>query len=745
MMRAMKRCAAGLVTLGVLATAATSYAAPASDGQVDKAELDRLDRQLGLARIWAEVKFFHPAMFQRAIDWDGALIKVLPEVDAASDAASYRAAIAHLLAAVGDPRTDVVPAATDGPPAAEWKTRAGNDVLVLNARLPSARDDYYATRRLARDVRPELAASRVLVVDLRGLDDDDDRLLEGILDDLPATQTWPSIASIAYQGFRSQGETNRDTYPTSWSTRSAGAPTRGTSAGPRHVVFAVDPRHTLPLEAVALWLAGHATLVSARPLDDSAAARTRRVPLPHGVVAQLRIGDVILPGGRGLSADVVVGRGEDVRARAIAIARSIAAGAAPPRGAERRSARSDDLRLVDDDDSPTTGLPSRERRVLAAFRAWAVIEYFHGTRRLDHDWDKQLLAVLPKLATVTDVQAYADALEEMLVPLYDGHSVVYRRGESRGSWTAIYWRQVEGKIVAGGLRDEAVAREAGIALGDELIRVDGVAAEAVVAGKQRTISSGNEEGRRQWAIGSVDRGLRGTTVDVEVRDSAGRSHHAALMRSYNYEDNFYAHPGPHHRILGGNVGYVNLTMLGSDEVDAMFAALGNTRAIVFDMRGYPKGTAWLIGARINSRATHALAEIRTPIVTAWNVGRDVTVRAIQRGLNTDRPVYHGKIVVLTDDRAVSAAEHLCLVFEATAGATFIGSPTFGTNGEETYVRMPGGFEMRFTGMEIFHADGRQLQQVGIQPAITVRPTLRGLRAGKDEVLDRALRYLQTGR
>ena len=52
---------------------------------------------------------------------------------------------------------------------------------------------------------------------------------------------------------------------------------------------------------------------------------------------------------------------------------------------------------------------------------------------------------------------------------------------------------------------------------------------------------------------------------------------------------------------------------------------------------------------------------------------------------------------------------------------------------------------RFTGMEIFHADGRQLQQVGIQPHITVRPTLRGLRAGKDEVLDPPLRYLATGK
>jgi hypothetical protein len=31
------------------------------------------------------------------------------------------------------------------------------------------------------------------------------------------------------------------------------------------------------------------------------------------------------------------------------------------------------------------------------------------------------------------------------------------------------------------------------------------------------------------------------------------------------------------------------------------------------------------------------------------------------------------------------------------------------------------------------------------PAITARPTLRGLRGGKDGILDRALRYLQAGR
>lgn len=35
-----------------------------------------------------------------------------------------------------------------------------------------------------------------------------------------------------------------------------------------------------------------------------------------------------------------------------------------------------------------------------------------------------------------------------------------------------------------------------------------------------------------------------------------------------------------------------------------------------------------------------------------------------------------------------------------------------------------------------HADGRQLQRVGIQPHVRVSPTIAGLCAGRDEVLER---------
>jgi hypothetical protein len=47
----------------------------------------------------------------------------------------------------------------------------------------------------------------------------------------------------------------------------------------------------------------------------------------------------------------------------------------------------------------------------------------------------------------------------------------------------------------------------------------------------------------------------------------------------------------------------------------------------------------------------------------------------------------------------------------------------------------------FSGHDVRHADGRQLQRVGLVPHIEVRPTIKGIREGRDEVLERARKFL----
>lgn len=56
--------------------------------------------------------------------------------------------------------------------------------------------------------------------------------------------------------------------------------------------------------------------------------------------------------------------------------------------------------------------------------------------------------------------------------------------------------------------------------------------------------------------------------------------------------------------------------------------------------------------------------------------------------------------------------------------------------------VPGGINIMFTGQSVKHVDGRQLQRIGLVPAIEVRPTIQGIQNGEDEVLACAINYLQ---
>jgi C-terminal processing protease CtpA/Prc len=103
--------------------------------------------------------------------------------------------------------------------------------------------------------------------------------------------------------------------------------------------------------------------------------------------------------------------------------------------------------------------------------------------------------------------------------------------------------------------------------------------------------------------------------------------------------------------------------------------------------------------------------------------------------------YKGKTVMLMDERTMSQAEHTGLFFEAANGTKFTGSPTAGANGDVTSVVLPGDISIHFTGQSVRHVDGRQLQRLGLTPDVPAAPTIAGIRAGRDEVLEKAIEYL----
>src|SRR5688572_26693653 len=96
-----------LVVVSALCSAAAAQPVP-----------DRTERLVGMAKLWAKTKFLHPYLAYKDIDWDAALVRAIPKVEAAATIDQYRAALADMLAPLGDRVTRLAaPAAVGSQPA----------------------------------------------------------------------------------------------------------------------------------------------------------------------------------------------------------------------------------------------------------------------------------------------------------------------------------------------------------------------------------------------------------------------------------------------------------------------------------------------------------------------------------------------------------------------------------------------------------------------------------------------------
>jgi C-terminal processing protease CtpA/Prc len=111
-------------------------------------------------------------------------------------------------------------------------------------------------------------------------------------------------------------------------------------------------------------------------------------------------------------------------------------------------------------------------------------------------------------------------------------------------------------------------------------------------------------------------------------------------------------------------------------------------------------------------------------------------------LEPAKPHLKAKIIFLTAGGAVSYAESYMSFIKQYKLGTIVGQPTAGANGNVTTFTLPGGYTIRFTGMNVKQQDGSQLQGIGIQPDIYVKETIKGVSEGRDEFLEKALELIK---
>jgi C-terminal processing protease CtpA/Prc len=730
---------------------------------LDSLQIERIAKT---CQLWGHLKYFHPYTNQNSIDWEKAFTTNIGEIVYARNQSEYETAVQKMLNELHDPATTVI----DMPIISESKDTIKSPqisfledsiLLVSIHNYRSLEDFNYCTEQfmtlcskipLSSGVIFDLRNNAVLISELNGWLNYYFPVFEQYLSN--QTLTIPGLRTRFHDGFQPEYGSTSGGY--SSGTYILGekkiAPAKG--AVNQRIIFIVNKDSEIPKCALALQKTGQGIILSTDSLSDGSFISTFDFDLDSNVQVKLRLDELAID--YRLTADYLLPVGIQ-ESEIMEIARQYLKGNLKSgQKVIAGTIRSEPKIFNSESSIKSAYYPDFEHRLLAIAKIWTIIDYFFAYKELmDDDWNKVLKEFIPRFALASDSLEYNLVVAEMYKHIQDGHGVIESDILSNYYGTAappIIIRFIENLPVVVATFNDSIFAVKGIEAGDVILEIDGENISDRIHERTKYLASSNNSALNRYISRKLLNGKDSTFVTLKIQKNNGKVETVILPR-YNYFSQYsrdFLKNGrndlPITRLINKNIGYADLDRLTVDMIDKMFIDFKDTKAIIFDMRGYPNGTAWHIAPHLtNKKKVHA-ANFRRYSPMNMQIEDDFTenLSIFSQTLPAPKlPYYQGITVMLIDERTQSQSEHTGLFFEAANNTKFIGSQTAGANGDVTNFQIPGNITLYFSGHDVRHSDGRQLQKIGLVPDILVKPTINGIRNGKDEILLKAIEYVES--
>ena len=392
--------------------------------------------------------------------------------------------------------------------------------------------------------------------------------------------------------------------------------------------------------------------------------------------------------------------------------------------------------------------PDAGMQLLGLFRLWNIVHYFYPARDTMADtpantvayWEAVLTDAVPRIALAKTKESYQLELLRVIAKINDTHANLWSSLDVRPPVGAcrvpVHIRFVEGVPLV--IRQIGAA--AGLEPGDRVAAIGGVPVAELIKEWRPFYAASNEPTRLRDMAAAMTRGACGPvkmaitragmplTVDVErVKPDP-----AEVMKTA-----YHDRPGPAFQKLSPEVAYLKLSDVKVAEAAQYIRDAAGTKGLIIDIRNYPSEfMVFALGALLHKEKT---AFVRFTYVDPANPGLALT--GIPLEITPAEPHYKGKVVVLVNEQSISQSEYTAMAFRSVPGAVVIGSTTAGADGNVSQIPLPGGYRTMISGLGVFYPDMRPTQRVGIVPDIVVSPTIEGVKAGKDELVDAAIRHI----
>ncbi|WP_136482560.1 S41 family peptidase [Cognatitamlana onchidii] len=389
--------------------------------------------------------------------------------------------------------------------------------------------------------------------------------------------------------------------------------------------------------------------------------------------------------------------------------------------------------------------PDSGFRLLALYRYWNMMQYFNPNRRLtDKNWNDVLSAYIPKFINAKTELEYELTLIQVIGEVNDTHANLSgdrdKVEKHRGFYfPPVHLRFIENKLIVDDYFNPEMKPEIGLEIGDVITHVNQKPIEDILKENHDFYPASNQSARLRDMSHDILRSKSKTINITYLRNKQSFTKELQLFKKadLNYYTWYrYEIGGESYKMLDHNIGYITLKNIRVPEVRIIRKEFIDTQGIIVDIRNYPaKFMPFVLGSFFTSKPSpfvkFTIGNVNNP--GEFSFGKTLSI-------TPEETCYKGKVVVLVNELSQSQAEYTAMAFRAGDNVTIMGSTTAGADGNVSNIPLPGGLSTRISGIGVYYPDGRETQRVGIVPDVEVKPTIIGIKQGRDEVLEKAIEY-----
>lgn len=383
-------------------------------------------------------------------------------------------------------------------------------------------------------------------------------------------------------------------------------------------------------------------------------------------------------------------------------------------------------------------------RILALYRYWNAVQYYFPYKNLiEEDWKNVLKEFIPKINNATTETKYTLTLLELIVRINDTHANVYGSNKILKDYLGINYaapgiKFIEDKAVITYFHDEKFGKETELEIGDVISKINNKSVESIIKSNLKLTSASNYPTK----LRNIARDLLRTNdslINIEfIRDKVLYN---KTLKTYSTKEinvwSLISVTDTCFKFVAKDIGYINNGSLKPAYLPELWKEIQNTKGLVIDNRNYPSYDTFGL---LNYLYSEKKQFVKLTGGSYFTPGLFTFQTFYDEG-KENKDFYKGKVVILVNEISQSTSEFCAMAYRQSPNAIVIGSTTAGADGSMTFFNLPGNIKTAFSGVGVYYPDGRETQRIGIVPDIEVKPTIEGIKNGRDELIEKAIEVI----